>query len=375
MGQLTFYRSTLFVFTLACIAGSIKAQSFTGLGTLGGDFSSALAISGNGNVVVGISRNSAGFAQAFRWDTTSGIQSLIPTGTHSSAIGVSQDGENILGGSTTMPRGPFRWSDGLAHKLKVFPGATGGASAKGISDDGAWIVGSSSWRGPGNRAARWSGGGEISHLGVLPTGDDLEFSFANGISGNGSVIVGTSSSIIGRQGFVWTEANGMVGVGTLTSRTTQSDARAVSQDGLAVVGDVLDAGRRKAFLWTSLGGMEEIVDSNPMVNRHKGNAVNGDGTVIGGSRGYGAIDEAFIWTRLDGVRSVSSILTNDYGLNIDGWELSTVTGISDDGDVITGFGFDPQGQQQAWVAVVPAPSIATLLVAAGFVSQKRNRYP
>lgn len=38
-----------------------------------------------------------------------------------------------------------------------------------------------------------------------------------------------------------------------------------------------------------------------------------------------------------------------YGLNLNGWSLFDARGISADGKVIAGCGFDPQGYQEGWV--------------------------
>ena len=42
-----------------------------------------------------------------------------------------------------------------------------------------------------------------------------------------------------------------------------------------------------------------------------------------------------------------------------GWRLTAATGISDDGEVIVGTGFNPSGFEEGWVAVfVPEPGAA-----------------
>ena len=69
-------------------------------------------------------------------------------------------------------------------------------------------------------------------LGHLP-GDTN--STATGVSADGSVIVGTSSSASGSQAFRWTAGSGMVGLGYLPGGTNSS-ATAVSGDGSVVVG-------------------------------------------------------------------------------------------------------------------------------------------
>jgi hypothetical protein len=43
-------------------------------------------------------------------------------------------------------------------------------------------------------------------------------------------------------------------------------------------------------------------------------------------------------------------LTEEYGLDLSGWTLYSATGISDDGKVIVGNGFNPMGLAEAWIA-------------------------
>jgi hypothetical protein len=73
--------------------------------------------------------------------------------------------------------------------------------------------------------------------------------------------------------------------------------------------------------------------------------------VVGiGNAGNSSIGEAFIWNSSQGMRSLQAVLTNDYGLNLTGWTLSEATGISADGLSIVGFGLNPSGNTEAWIA-------------------------
>jgi len=49
------------------------------------------------------------------------------------------------------------------------------------------------------------------------------------------------------------------------------------------------------------------------------------------------------------------VLTND-GLNLTGWTLLSPTAISADGNTIVGFGTEPGGSREAWIATVPSPA-------------------
>jgi len=47
------------------------------------------------------------------------------------------------------------------------------------------------------------------------------------------------------------------------------------------------------------------------------------------------------------------------GVNVSGWSL-TNTDISADGQTIVGYGTDPSGQTEAWIATIPEPSTGLL---------------
>ena len=45
----------------------------------------------------------------------------------------------------------------------------------------------------------------------------------------------------------------------------------------------------------------------------------------------------------------------EFGLNVGGWTLSSIQGISEDGTVLVGGGTNPDGFGEGWMAVVPRP--------------------
>ena len=72
---------------------------------------------------------------------------------------------------------------------------------------------------------------------------------------------------------------------------------------------------------------------------------------------------AFIWDQSHGMRRLSDVLTQDYGLDLSGWQLDSAWGISDDGKTIVGQGTGAQGVE-AWVAHLDqAPDLAATPVA------------
>jgi uncharacterized membrane protein len=91
-----------------------------------------------------------------------------------------------------------------------------------------------------------------------------------------------------------------------------------------------------------------------------------DGSVVVGSSGSGVAGEAVLWTADNSIQRVSELLT-DLGLGaaIEGWSLFDATGVSADGRTIVGYGFNPQGQGEAWIAHVPEPSALVLIIMGG----------
>jgi probable HAF family extracellular repeat protein len=233
------------------------------LGHLPGDNASqACGVSADGLVVVG---SSEGFTldahQAFRWTASSGMVGLgyLPGGTNSSATGVSSNGSVIVGTSSSSSGDQaFRWTAGSGMVgLGHLPGDSG-SSASGVSADGSVIVGLSS-SASGHQAFRWTAGTGMVGLGYLPGGT---YSYAAAVSADGSVIVGTSSSASNSQAFRWTAGSGMVGLGYLPGGFYYSFATSVSGDG-SVIGGTTGI---QAFRWTAGSGIHSLYSAVLIAN-------------------------------------------------------------------------------------------------------------
>ncbi|HET6567667.1 MAG TPA: hypothetical protein VFG50_06865 [Rhodothermales bacterium] len=103
-------------------------------------------------------------------------------------------------------------------------------------------------------------GQSFQGLGFLP---GRTFSVATGVSADGTVVVGNSSSPnITPEAFRWTESTGMVGLGTLDASRPWSAAVGVSDDGSVVAGrsEAIEGGsvRKEGFRWTEATGMQGI---------------------------------------------------------------------------------------------------------------------
>ena len=72
----------------------------------------------------------------------------------------------------------------------------------------------------------------------------------------------------------------------------------------------------------------------------------------------GAVFKAFVWTEQTGTRSLKQLLEEEYGLDLTGWILLAVSGISFDGRVLVGCGFNPAGEREFWRAELPPWPVA-----------------
>lgn len=198
-------------------------------------------------------------------------------------------------------------------------------------------------------------------LGDLPGG--AAESRASAVSGDGSVVVGWSRSADGDEAFRWTASTGMVGLGSLPAqeRSFRSQAYDVSSDGTVIVGNANSLSGIEAFRWTETDGFVGLgyLPGGRRVSEAK--SVSGDGkVVVGSSQSEGDLQRAFVWTEADGMQSIDFLLTS-LGVDVSGWELYDAVGISDDGRTILGLGINPDGNFEAWIAVIPEPSTALLV--------------
>ena len=361
----------------AAAAGAPAARAgepfFTGVGDLpgGSNLSSAQGVSGDGSVVCGYSNSSAG-DQAFRWTLAGGLVGLgdlAGGASYSNAHAVSADGSTIVGDSSGANGGhAFRWREPGPHSgglqdLGDLPGGDNFSIANGVNADGSVVVGHSSSAGSGTLSAeafRWtdpsSGGTGIAALGDIP--GSILFSVATACSADGSQIggYGTSpaSGPASSEAARWTAATGMVGLGDLPGGGFGGNAFGMSADGNTIVGLSAATGGVFAFRWSDPAaggaGMASLGDIEGGSAFSRANGVSADGSVVVGQSVGPAGMEAFIWTAADGMRSLKSVLQDDLGLDLTGWTLEVAMAVSADGRTIVGYGPNPSGDYEGWVA-------------------------
>lgn len=345
---------------LAMDCGVIFAAVFEGLGDFpGGGFQSrALAISTDGRTVVGHGSPN-GPVEPFAWTREGGMRRLHGASGYR-AVDVSADGSVIvLDGSGP----PARWTQSSGPvELPFLPNHHFG-EALGISDDGSTIVG---WTRDANlEATFWTASNSVVGIGHLPGGRFTSKSWA--VSADGSVIVGSSASDpsgFGIKAFRWTQDTGMVALPNMPAAVTPHTALDVTPDGSVVVGFGSGSRRTEAFRWEN-GQTVGLGDLPGDEFKSVANAVSDDGSVIVGTSNFflplGFDGQAFVWDAQHGMRDLKMVLEGDYGLDLAGWTLAQATDVSGDGLIIVGHGFNPNGDREAWIAIIPEPGTMSLL--------------
>jgi probable HAF family extracellular repeat protein len=146
-------------------------------------------------------------------------------------------------------------------------------------------------------------------------------------------------------------------LGFLPGGGMPSDATGVSADGSVVVGSSKYAAGTNsfhAFRWTAAGGMVGL-GFLPGGGLSLARGVSADGSVVVGDSDSASGTEAVIWDGAHGMRSLRDVLIAQ-GDDLTGWTLSVAVDISADGRTIVGWGANPSGQTEAWLARLEAPA-------------------
>lgn len=338
-------------FLLACATS--RGASFTPLGALPGGFfsSEAHGVSYDGSVVVGRG-SSARRPQGFRW-TESGGMSPLPDGVFDNAFAtdISENGLVITGMINNS--GGFFWTQSEGMTL------LGGGGAFGLSYDGSVIVGSS---------YRWTNAtGRVN----------LPFSSVKGVSADGSVVAGSFVNGGVTYAARWTEATGRVSLGALPATNIQSFANEISADGSVIVGgsNTGTANDRVAFRWTQSGGMVGLGDLPGGSVNSQATDVSADGSVVVGTSDSG-VPDSFVWTAASGMLNLRDVLAAGGATGFENWTSLHAYGISGDGSTVVGYGRNPNGQDEAFVANIKVPEPAAVSIAmfgVGAFAARRRR--
>lgn len=337
------------------------AGGYQSLGSLGGNRTYAVAISADGSTVVGEARDSSGTDQAFRWTAAGGMLGLgaLEEGYDSFAVAVSADGNVVVGNSSTSNNNhAFRWTQagGMVDlgDLSGLQDRSRYSQANGVSADGSTVVGYSYNADNNQRAFRWTASGGMANLGVLEGGS---YSDALGTSKTGDVVFGQSNTPQGQQAFRWTQADGMVGLGHLGGN--YSYATAMNPDGTVVVGQSQTASiegfgsQVHAFRWTLAGGMSDLGTLGGSYSRATDLSADGE-VVVGFSNSKDGPGQVFRWTQATGMQSVPDWLKANGVTVAEDWRLADGGEVYTNatGNVVVGEGRNPENTNEIWLARV-----------------------
>lgn len=348
----------------ALLAAGAWAQSFQGLGDLpGGAFESvAYGVSADGSTVVGYSVGASGKTAVYWRNGVLTALPDLPGGTAEGiAFGTNQDGSVIVGqGRDIVADRAVRWN-GPAYGVVQLPqpvGFAGGATARGISLDGQVITGyatDSQLTSYSSISAFRMDGALLTGLPYVGASSQIDSAAYGSPSHDGAIVVGrVRLGGINYAAACWNGTSLQV-LPQLAGIHTYAQVFASSADGSVRVGasasvdaSALSAGEPCRWVGDTPSGLGKV----PGAPNHFGNALsaNANGSVIVGSSSAPGGTRAFHWSAAGGMRELSIVLTQDYGLNLAGWTLLDARGITPDGSVIVGYGTNPAGFQEGWIA-------------------------
>lgn len=353
---------------------NVTTAEFIGLGTAPGATSSVVTgIATDGSVICG---NSGG--RPFIWTAGGGIRDLgLPTdATSAGAAGVGVYNGNILVAIN---------SNASNYKAKRWEGNTAGQgaftnlpladtlewTASGLGTNGdseLWISGSTINGGDGNgrQACRYRLSTGTVDLPVLPNNGHDHSDF-HAVSDNGCFAgqyqyMGTAPTGGARNPMKFTGASPCQPLNTLFGTPTTKNeavARAVSRNGSVQGGwsyYINGVFLYMPCVWinsttpTAVG----FIPGGDSDNHGEILALSGDGALAGGYSLYrnspnpDGPREALIWDAAGGARQLQGWLSGQYGLNLAGWTLQEVRGISADGQILTGNG-NHNGVSEGWM--------------------------
>lgn len=244
-------------------------------------------ISADGNVITGSIRdmNSGGVSQAYIYNTNTGYLYLsdYPLFSETSSNAISGDGKTMVGIADNRA---FRFSEEKGFLL-LDSGSTEFSSANGVNSDGSVIVGRATTQQNNLQAFKYTDFTGVVSLGSLINDNDGESS-ANAISSNGLVTVGWSGANENgdMHAFRHTDIEGMRDLGTLRKDNSGfSMASSVSRDGQFIVGSSSNEDDySRAFVYVS--DEKKMYELKPLENNLAGESsaetISDDGKVVAG---------------------------------------------------------------------------------------------
>ncbi|WP_238912165.1 autotransporter domain-containing protein [Achromobacter xylosoxidans] len=320
--------------------------------------------SDGGDVIAGVLTKANTPNKAYIWTAQRGVVTLGTLNNGNSAdarainaggdvvVGMAEDGTAPLNPLGAQPKTAYRWTErgGMQGLGPVYANGsaipTGNSFATGVNAAGDVVVGVVyDQNNQTTSIFRWTQQTRMVALGKLNGGNNAGGAYVNAA---GDVIVGNAQdgSLANTpiRAVRWTEATGLLSLGTLNATDTESRATAVNAKGDIVVGTSTAAGgMRHGFRWTqqagaTAGAMEDLgnlnggTDVTPYAINAAGNVVVGtakDGNAANAVRGFrwaegSGMQTVEAWLAANGVAPAATQITaNARAVSTDG---STVVG-------------------------------------------------
>ncbi len=311
-----------------------------------------VVVAEDGSVVVGGGKfGGTQSEQLLRWTRKSGTQVLLENA--SDIASISGDGITVV--ASRRADSGFQAIKLTETGIEVFPTLPNitSSEARLISQDGSTVFGyTGSWRDP--QWFRWTEQGVSS----MP-----DLGYPAGISATGDILAFQNLKR-------WSEASGVKSL-PVPPNTNSATAFGLSSDGRWTVGRIYQQSGgptdSKAVRWDGLSAPEFLLAANA----GWGSAaldITADGMLAVGT--LAPTDEwpfvAGVWKQETGWISLQEMLSEQYGLDeaLQGWHLTGVYDVTDDGRYMVGHAINPLGNDEAFlVSLVPVPEPSTAALA------------
>ncbi len=251
----------------------------------------------------------------------------LPPGTSATGVAIVNNEAVVVGTDST---GVFKWTPSLGI---VYLGAVTSGGNIRISDDGLRVSTTTTSPIDGvQRASYWSGGTTWTQIpGLASISGTMETS-ANGLSGDGSTIVGLGWATPGAgHCFSWTAAGGTIDRGGQFSDPS-SNGYSANGDGSVIVGWKNSlANQRRAARWVNgaLTFLDYVDPSMATFQLSEAQNTNASGTTVVGFRVWGGDNSAWRWDASTGNATLLPNLPNET-------TSAVALDVSDDGAVVVG---------------------------------------
>ncbi len=327
---------------------------------VGSGYGLAQGVSADGTKVAGTCCDCAGYSYQYatQWSVCSGAvtgQALSDPYTQETfAEAISDDGTTVVG-AVAFPDGfyiPSRWVNGTRQNLDLDPEGGNWGYGQGVSADGNVVV--------GMNGMMYGSYGFIWQNDVL---SPIEGTFrATDVSGDGGIVIGMGG--VWCNGFYWTPADGLMPIGTLPGGFNV-DPWAISSDGTVIVGEAgtVDFYSHPFLYRFSTGQVQDLLAGGTGAGSAYGVSDRGE-VVVGSMPGADGWPRATRWTATTGMRDLNELYDDAIP---EGWVLREARDVSPDGRFMVGGGVNPDGQDEAWMLILPEDCDAADLDADGDV--------